>query len=328
MWLYYRGNTWVILTNTYSKIPPPRCSNQNTHPAFHSAPDMAFPPVPVDVIRAILEIASFSDLETTLNLTLVSASTRQWIIPLIYRTVVLPSSRSVTRFFSTITAVPIPTLKPAVPLHRRVKNLAILALGPIPPIESLISRCTSLESLACGFSFAIKSRESFHKPLTAIEKPPQQHLLGLSCRDDFPIVRICPQTTHMHIQLPSKIPASLVKIAEYLPELTHLAVSISTIAFASGSPALFRTLSAIMGTDQLKVILIQGTGPDGTVVVDEVRRWNSGVGRDLRLVAVKAPISLVKQWEESVISPADGLWCNAEREIERNRELSAGQPQY
>lgn len=280
---------------------------------------MSFPPLPIDILRDILELASLSDLKTALNLTLVSAFTRQWTIPLIYHTVILSSSRSVARFLSAVTSVPIQTLIPAIPLHQRVKNLAILALGPIPSIQSLISHCTSLQSLACGFPLEIYSRQSPRSLLTAVQRPPQQHFLGLSCRDDLPIARISSKTTHLHIQLPSKVPESLRNLTHQLPELTHLAISMSTAAFAYTNRVILPTLSAILSTDQLKVILIQGTGPDGAIVVDEVRRWNNEVGRDVRLVAVRAPISLVKQWEESVIGSGDGLWHNAEREVKRNR---------
>ncbi len=154
-------------------------------------PIRTFPGVPIDILRQIFELASASSAATGLSLTLVSAHVRHWTLPIIYRNVVLSSSRAVTLFLETITSSAAPGLAPAVPLCSRVKSLGIFALGPLPTIEKIISMCGNVESLACGFSLHAYLH-SHHQTLlshVACEK----HFLGPSCRDGIPFHLISPQ---------------------------------------------------------------------------------------------------------------------------------------
>ncbi|PBK81950.1 hypothetical protein ARMGADRAFT_765833 [Armillaria gallica] len=287
---------------------------------------MPIPGVPIDILRQIFELASASSAATGMSLTLVSTHVRHWTLPITYRNVVLSSSRTVTLFLETITSSAAPGLAPVVPLCSRVKSLGIFALGPLPTIEKIISMCGNVESLACGFSLHAYLH-SHHQTLlshVACEK----HFLGPSCRDGIPFHLISPKTTHVHVQLSLEDFHFIAEIHNYVSAITHLAVSIPLNSERSVE-IIDSAISALLNSSDvsLEVLLIQVMGSRGSEIAEDINARNKARiqlagGRDgFRLLAIRAPASVVQQWGESVTSSV-GLWENAETEPNQKRRRS------
>lgn len=193
------------------------------------APIRPFPPIPTELLRDILEIASLS-LETALSITRVSIFTHRWTTPILYNTVSLSTSRSLSSFLSTVSA--------SDAYASYVKNLSITALGPVESISSVLHICNNVQNLACGFS--LNSYPNTKPPPTFSTKRHlrELHLVGLSCRDlEFnpSIIAFISQhthvdtITHLRIQLApfsseSHLLHSLCQIPSHLTALMHLCI--------------------------------------------------------------------------------------------------------
>ncbi|KAK0454676.1 hypothetical protein EV421DRAFT_1729829 [Armillaria borealis] len=282
-------------------------------------PIRTFPGVPIDILRQIFELASTSSAATGLSLTLVSTHVRHWTLPIIYGNVVLSSSRAVTLFLETIASSGAPSLAPVVPLCSRVKNLGVFALGPLPTIEKIISMCGNVESLACGFSLHAYLLSHHHTLLSHVAC--EKHFLGPSCRDGIPFLLISPQTTHVHVQLSLEDFHFIAGIHN----ITHLAISIPLNSKRSVE-IIDSTISALLDSSDvsLEVLLIQVMGSKGSEIAEDINARNKARiqlagGRDgFRLLAIRAPSSVVQQWGKSVTSSVD-LWENAESEANQKR---------
>ncbi|KAF9044561.1 hypothetical protein BDZ89DRAFT_1059043 [Hymenopellis radicata] len=272
-----------------------------------------FPDMPLDLLREIFEFA----------LTLVSSFARHWTLPIIYRNVVLSSSRAVTSFLDAISDCTRSSLTPFVPLCRRVKNLGIFALGPMPSIQRIISCCTDMQSLACGFSLHSYSHHIAlqHSPIhpSHTSGPLEKHLLSSACRDGIPFSLISSNTTHLHLQISIDVLPSVTAVLDHLPQLTHLALSVPTNSSASLEIIQMALAGLLDTSSELQVLYMQVMGSRNVEVVESLEAWNTsrmegekGQTSD-RLVISKAPISVVKQWGETA---GGGLWEEAEREIQ------------
>ncbi|KAK0486103.1 hypothetical protein IW261DRAFT_1559527 [Armillaria novae-zelandiae] len=289
-------------------------------------PIRTFPGVPIDILRQIFEFASASSVATGLSLTLVSTHVRHWTLPIVYRNVVLSSSRAVTLFLETITSSAAPRLAPVVPLCNRVKNLGIFALGPLPSIEKVISMCDNVESLACGFSLHTYLLSHHHTLLSHVAY--EKHFLGPSCRDGIPFHLISPQTTHIHVQLSLEDFHFIAEIHNYVSAITHLAVSIPLNPERSVE-IIDSTISALLDgrNVSLEVLLIQVMGSKGSEIAEDINARNkariqlAGDRDGFRLLAIRAPASVVQQWGKSAMSSVD-LWVNAESEANQKRRRS------
>ncbi|KAK0460976.1 uncharacterized protein EV420DRAFT_1267278 [Desarmillaria tabescens] len=284
-------------------------------------PIQTFPGVPIDILRQIFEFASASSASTGLTLTLVSTHIRHWTLPIIYRNVVLSSSRAVTLFLETIATSAASKLTPAIPLCSRVKNLGVFALGPLPAIEQIISLCDNIESLACGFSLHAYLLSN-HQMLPRVSC--KKHFLGPSCRDGIPFHLISPQTTHFHAQLSLEDFHSILEICNYVSAITHLAISVP-VSSKDAVEIIESTTSALLDSSSpLEFLLIQVMGTKGSEIAEVINARNktrmelAGVQDGFRVVAIRAPTSVVRQWEKMVISSAD-LWEDAERKVNQKR---------
>ncbi|KAK0195712.1 hypothetical protein F5146DRAFT_301410 [Armillaria mellea] len=289
-------------------------------------PMRTFPGVPIDILRQIFELASASSVATALSLTLVSTHVRHWTLPIIYRNVVLSSSRTVTLFLETISSSATPSLAPVVPLSSRVKNLGIFALGPLPSIEKIISMCDNVKSLACGFSLHTYLLSHHHALLSHVAC--EKHFLGPSCRDGIPFHLISPHTTHVHVQLSLEEFHFIAEIHNYVSAITHLAVSIPLNSERSVE-TVDSTISALLDSRNVsfKVLLIQVMGSKASEITEDINARNkariqlAGDRSGFRLLAIRAPASVVRQWSKSVMSSVD-LWENAESKANQTRRRS------
>ncbi|KDQ57502.1 hypothetical protein JAAARDRAFT_35210 [Jaapia argillacea MUCL 33604] len=100
---------------------------------------------PTEILRDIFELAAIDDRRTALSIALVSSWARQWTDPIIYHTVLLETPRALTNFLLAISH------KPTRFVQTRIQNLGIFTMGPIQTIDRVISACSGVKSLACGF---------------------------------------------------------------------------------------------------------------------------------------------------------------------------------
>ncbi|KIY73122.1 hypothetical protein CYLTODRAFT_342910 [Cylindrobasidium torrendii FP15055 ss-10] len=260
--------------------------------------------LPQDIAREIFEFAAYSDRQCAMDLTLVSKDVRLWTLPVLYHTVRLSSTRAVTRFLEAITPSNKSTLTPYCPLHRRVKHLGIFALGPLDAIQRILTLCTDVQNLACGFSLrALSTLKALPYFLDSEERQPilpqsrEYHLIGMSCRDGIPYNSIPSDTTHLHVQLSLDALGTLEALHGKLPSLTHLAVSIqmpSTKPLGLVLPMIEAVLDD--ASPKLESLRLQVMGSKAQAVADAaINEWN---GRDKRLSVVPSPGSLSKQWQE------------------------------
>ncbi|KAI0769711.1 hypothetical protein BD413DRAFT_477086 [Trametes elegans] len=298
------------------------------------AAPFVFSNLPVELVRDILEHAAHSDRATARNLTLVSSAVRQWTDPILYDTVVLSTAHSLRAFVAAIAN------KPSEFVRTRVRNLGIFTLGPVQTIDRVLTACAGVHSLACGFSLPSYMQAQGAQAVQAMERPREQHLLGVACRDGWDASLVGPTVTHLRIHLASfdsshpHAPFAFANAAgeesgwdrlKALPSLTHLAI----VYRPSGStpptsivPHLSRLLSPSAGSDEeglpsLQLILVQvaSAKKDAAFAAETVQAINAAAdtsaGRTRRIVAELAPSSAARQWEDSVRG-GQGVWDEAE----------------
>ncbi|KAH8080268.1 hypothetical protein BXZ70DRAFT_901506 [Cristinia sonorae] len=164
-----------------------------------------FTSLPAELICEILEHAAFRDNTTALVLSLLSSWVRRLVEPLLYHTVVLSSARSLQAFLATL------TLKPASFARRRVKHLGVFAMGPEQAILDVLEACQGVSSLACAFFLPGCKPTTPMTMLPALAETqthPEQHLLGMACRDGWDTAVIGRSVSHLRVHLPaSSLPA-------------------------------------------------------------------------------------------------------------------------
>ncbi|KAK7053337.1 hypothetical protein VNI00_003963 [Paramarasmius palmivorus] len=280
---------------------------------------VAFPPLPVDIFREIVEFASYSSRSSALALTLVSSFTRAWSIPALYETVLLRSVTTIKRFRSTLESSPPPNSRLAVriPIARRVKNLAIMAASSVNAMHDIVARCCELKSFACGTPLY----QNFPVNSPSIQST-ERHFLGASCRDGIPFFSLSPQVTHLHLQLAScQALSSLFELYDYTPKLTHLAISLPSKLLAE-----FHSLRSIVDhtlqhNRHLELILVQTTDLSN----EDFHLWAKGLESDLdvRVVVRKAPKSIVEQWRAANAGAfPKGIWNEAAEVVRRRQETA------
>jgi hypothetical protein len=216
------------------------------------------------------------------------------------------------------------------PLAPLVEHLGIFTPGPAGTIQEVIHACPGVKSLACGFTPAQinpRRRTSVPAPVPVLPPSPQtkeQHLLGLACRDGWDPAAIRPGITHLRIHLVDTRRSLL--LLPTLPErLTHLALVYRAAPSASASSVRAALHALLDMRPELQVVLVQVVGRGDkaqTQAVDELNRSAraSSTGAHRRLVAERAPFSVVAQWE-SASRHGQSVWDLAEQELrERERE--------
>ncbi|KAH9948553.1 hypothetical protein B0H21DRAFT_777793 [Amylocystis lapponica] len=287
---------------------------------------LVFSNLPVELLRDIFEHAAFSDRATARALTRVSSTVRRWTDPVLFHTVVLSTARDLRAFLTAIDN------KPSEFVRMRVKHLGIFALGPVQSIDRVISACTGVRSLACGFSLPSYKQMRGCGTMQTLVRSREQHLLGLSCRDGWDAGLIAPAVTHLRIHITSHDARSpdtpfgfALGIGDAdesgwerlmgLSALTHLAIVYrvsATTPAAAILPYLQQLLSpptapaAAHNPPELQLILVQvlGTPTDSSAAEAAAADINVAAveagGKSARIVAECAPVSVVRQWEDAV----------------------------
>lgn len=272
---------------------------------------------PAEILRDIFELAAQHDRSTALSLTLVSSWVRQWADPIIYHTVVLETNHALESFMTAISR------KSTRFVETQVKHLGIFAMGPIQYIDKVISACSGVNSLACGFPLPWYARIGGANTVKSIE-PREQHLLGLSCRDGWDPALIGASVTHLRIHITGNHldPEQFNRLRQ-LQSLSHLAIVYRR--GTTGAAAVVSDMRGLLDTLGLQLLLIQIAGFGNAAHEDEVKELNRlamSTEGDVRLVAEKAPLSTVRQWE-SATRGGSGIWDHAEEEVYRRRRAMA-----
>ncbi|KAA1473898.1 hypothetical protein DENSPDRAFT_840429 [Dentipellis sp. KUC8613] len=283
-------------------------SSLDAHHVFHA--------FPVELVRDIFEYAASSKPSTACALSLVCISSRSWIEPILYGTVVIESARALKAFAATITT------KPSEFVALRVKHLGIFATGPLPAIHSVLSACQGVTSLACGFSLPSYAKQYQASPCAMV--PREQHLLSLSCAEGWDPTLLGTSLTHLRIHLTagSWDPSRLNGLSR-LPSLSHLAI---VYRQGDGSLAfLLPILREILSDIPLRLLLLQVMGRPPRGQLDLTQRVNHIALEeleDVRLVAEHAPFSTVRQWEDAA-RRGNSVWSSADMEVARRQASSA-----
>lgn len=290
-----------------------------------------FAKLPNEVLHEVFEHAAAQDTHTALALTLVASWVRHLVEPILYHTVVLSSARSVHSFLDALAH------KPHHFGNENVKHLGIFAQGPTDAIDKVLDACKGVDSLACGFS------DTHTTPsVKALERPREQHLLGMATRDGWDMGIVRPSVTHLRVHLsnPKRLTAphgepldaaDLASLAS-LPALTHLALVYKPTA-ARPATALVPALRQLVSPPAhpsaprapLALVLVQvlGTHAAQAAAVDAL---NAAVlaegGAALRIVAERAPRSATCQWEDAVRA-GRSVWDQAEAVVQHR--LAAAQ---
>ncbi|TFK54439.1 hypothetical protein OE88DRAFT_1655102 [Heliocybe sulcata] len=266
---------------------------------------------PVEILRDIFELAAEDDRRSALALQLVSSWVRQWSDPIIYHTVVLETNTALQSFLSAISR------KSTEFIESSVKHLGIFAMGPIQHIDKVISACSGVKSLACGFPLPGYARIGGAKTVKSIE-PREQHLLGLSCRDGWDPSLIGASVTHLRIHITGNtLDPEHFKRLRQLKSLSHLAIVYRR--GASNATAVVADMRSLRDALGLELVLIQVAGSGNPAHEDEVKELNrlaESPSGDIRLVAEKAPISTVREWERASRG-GSGIWDRATEEVRR-----------
>lgn len=299
---------------------------------------LIFSHLPTELLRDIFEHAAADDRASARSLALVSSAVRRWTEPALYHTVVLPTAPAVRAFLRALSA------RPADFARTRVKHLGIFALGPVNSIDKIVDACTGAQSLACGFSMpGYKKARGEAAPHSLVSR--EQHLLGMSCRDGWDSALLGPDVTHLRVHLASSCsspdPLGLATDAGAdasawdslagLPSLTHLAVVHHPTASApvlSLLPTLQRLLAPNSasapptGPPHLQFILVQVLGAGSDTAAEALNDAAVAArGQSLRIVGECAPMSVVKQWEQSVRA-GPGVWAGAEAVVGKRLEAA------
>lgn len=293
---------------------------------------LVYSSLPVELVRDIFEHAAHSDRATARNLSLVASAVRRWTDPILYRTVILSSARSIRAFVDAISN------KPADFVRARVRNLGIFTLGPIQSIHRILFACAGAQNVACGFSLPAFQQAQGNSALQGLTRPREQHLLGVACRDGWDASLVNPMVTHLRIHLSSfdssrpDRPFAFSDGAgqdpgwdrlKALPALTHLAIVYRPTG-ATVPAAIIPHLVNLLpnggsgeGLPSLHLILVQvaGAKKDASFAEETVNALNAAAvaaaGSALRIVAERAPLSVARQWEDAVKS-GQGVWDGAE----------------
>ncbi|THH30775.1 hypothetical protein EUX98_g3410 [Antrodiella citrinella] len=204
-----------------------------------------FAQLPGELLCDIFEHAAAQCPSNALALSLVSSWVHALVEPLLYHTVVLPSSRSLRAFLATLA-----TKHPSFPTHR-VKNLGVFAIGPAHSIVDVVQRCRGAQSIACAFNVpACKGTPVSPADVArmhAWSRTQEQHLLGMACKDGWDARVVGEGVTRLRVHLPASGMATMfpdplrlqqlaMRVAEeeednvgwaplaQLPNLTHLAI--------------------------------------------------------------------------------------------------------
>jgi hypothetical protein len=207
-----------------------------------------FPPLPVELVRCILEVAALKDKSTSLTLARVSKLVYHWAIPIIYHTVILRGVDQMYPFYCTLQAR-------STGIGEKVRRLYIhRGIGYSRPLAEVIGSCPHLECLVGNLDMADAAFVDG---------------MGTSCPGPWHIMLLCPDSkivplahpllrniTHIYIDA---LHDDLVDGIQALPRLTHLGFG----CWGDAEPQPYPTwITCILSSPSLIILLLHAFEDD------------------------------------------------------------------
>ncbi|KAF7351438.1 hypothetical protein MSAN_01575800 [Mycena sanguinolenta] len=274
------------------------------------------PDLPLELERAIFELAASTDVATALRLTIVARRVREWVEPILYSTVVAhaPKPRPVPRRrVKNPSKAPPPrkvpispfmriiALKPASFFARHVKSLHIAYLGE-PELVTLLSTCTGISELGWWGTTLAPSVVAAFGSIT---------LRRLSVDTSFnfgqtkPTLGTFATITHLDLIF-REYGYPVLPPAHYFPALTHLSVAYDVVVPPSWCDDIFNSFL------RLRILLLFCDS-----LFEEEASGSRELHADLRVVVMQLP---ARAWTTPWVHDA---WALAESIVREQRELAA-----
>ncbi|KAF8525858.1 hypothetical protein BU17DRAFT_83364 [Hysterangium stoloniferum] len=284
-------------------------------PSVHSG----FPPLPIELVRAILEVAAAGSRSTAVALSLVSKDVHSWTKPILYHTVILSTPQQLASFHN-VTLTTDPTVA------RHVTNLFFRSMSIPSGFHALriLSACSNVKRLVVDALFrypSVDERHSWPKPWEVV------YIYGATTwlHTDHPSLS---RVTHLHMD--GVLFSSTIDVCVSLPCLTHLGIThveVATENLVYDENFVRLIQRALLVNRMLKMLLIQlqpakGVIQDGLVKSSNRRPsiWrNLAKIADVRLLARPA---LVPEEYLNILETGRTIWDDASMKFAKWRVLS------
>jgi len=278
-----------------------------------------FPPLPIELVRCILEVAAAGSRSTAVTLSLVSKDVRSWTQSILYHTVILSTPQQLA-LFHTVTLIIDPTVA------RHVTNLFLRSMSIPSGFHALgvLRACSNVKRLVVDAIFrqpSVDESHSWPKPWEVV------YIYGATTwlHKDHPSLS---RVTHLHMD--GILFNSTIDVCVSLPSLTHLGITHLKVAndnlvYDENFVRLIQR--ALLVNRTLKMLLIQlqpvkGVIQDGLVRYSNKRPsiWsNLAKISDVRLLARPA---LEPGEYLSVLETGRTIWDDASIKFAEWRVLS------
>ncbi|KAF8583029.1 hypothetical protein K439DRAFT_1617833 [Ramaria rubella] len=282
---------------------------------------LPFPPLPVELVRTILETAAKSSRPTALSLSLVSSSVREWILPTIFGSLALQSHEIAN----------LPTLTPHITRNisvgiRRLflfvdsscSSLAELA-SSIATAISFLSGCPNLESLITDIPLsheAFQATISWPTPWQILLLSQHLHTWNTWGPEGPPLLR---KTTHLSIDHVGELFVEKFCIPSCV---THLALGCNGEE-VEGQRYAAKIQDILDSAPTLTRLLVTASKQDGSEVLTENIWKELAIIEDHRLL-VRPRVTGVEWFR--IIECAGTLWDGADIEFKDWRQLCKATP--
>ncbi|TFK59498.1 hypothetical protein BDN72DRAFT_966052 [Pluteus cervinus] len=265
------------------------------------------PRLPPELEEIVFTIALHANPGNIKSLILVAKRVNQWLIPHIYRTVIIHDT----------TRKPNPPAQNLMYFGTHIRHLMIWRGFRKPPSLGLcLSSCPNLESLAVwtpGLPYDLEVIDNLLKlRLTYLSFNFGEFLKGLSKEGRATIPITFPSITHLEI-IGTLLPADLHRIKELFPVLTHLALFVG----GNDTTSVQRTLEIFQ--DQIMVLIYDlgatAMGPSPEVVPTSV--FFELV--DPRVVLLKYGHDVIDSWVDGTQGGSLSVWRVAEETVKSRR---------
>ncbi|KAF7340658.1 hypothetical protein MSAN_02137800 [Mycena sanguinolenta] len=210
----------------------------------------ASPLFPRELEREIFEICALSQPVFIPKVMLVAQRVKEWIEPLLYRTIVLgfrvPGVPSLP--YHIVSSVI--CRKPKVFFHKAVRHLLVFtALYPTREVDSMLSLCTGVEDI-----WLFNARKALIPLVRSL--PLKRLYVGFESLPS-PTLPMFSRLTHLHLRVDQKMNL-ICAFVEALTALTHLSLTDSFSSDGTAFPMIHRILAS---SESMQVLIVLGHTP-------------------------------------------------------------------
>ncbi|KAJ7138863.1 hypothetical protein C8R46DRAFT_1320952 [Mycena filopes] len=304
-----------------------------TSPNIQPSAGSAGPPVlPNDLQREILEISALSKPKSIAKLMRTSVAVKEWVEPLLYRTIAVelsPLMQTDIPVFTWSTLVSVIRSKPAAFFHHAVRHLAVhMTDGRMADIQLVLSVCTNLHRLALFPAYYMQSidERSLTAPLPLTHL--STHLINRVIDHLGPTHVSLTGLTHLELRnwidsTPlADVPLLCENIAQ-MPQLTHPSFVDNT--FLTLCRRVLDTCPALRVLISLGILMMPINAPDPHEYDDALAE----LAQDKRFVAMTDEEAHLGDWISGARGQED-YWERAEQFIAKREsgEVDALRYQY